>query len=371
MTAVLGREPIKVGLLFDLKFPPPNSWDVQRDFLDGLTMAIDEGHARGLIDRTVEFVRRDVDGLPRGNVKAAIDAWQELVDEGAILIVGPMISENALPLKEHIEKGHFVPTLSWCGTEEWLGEWTFALSDGSLSEEPFYIANLLAKSGFRRIGVSHERSHIGTEYLSYLRQACEQYGVEIVSTAPIAQSAVDAHGVVATLRSGNCDAIVHVGFGFGLVRINAALAAVDWDPPRYTTTAWENGFMSDELFGAFRHWIGLEHFDEGNPVAQQVLERFEQRYSRRREYAYPLYGYDVGNIVVHALSYAEPLSPTGVMRGLERVKMLPSACGSDGTRISFGRWKRNGWHGPGYMTAREVAPDLQSTILRGRHDGPV
>ena len=110
MTVELGREPIKIGVLFDLLFPPPNSWDPQNDFMDGLTMAIDEGHGRGLIDRTVEFVRRDVDGLPRGSVKVVIDAWQELVDEGAILIVGPLISENALPLKEYIERGHFVPS---------------------------------------------------------------------------------------------------------------------------------------------------------------------------------------------------------------------------------------------------------------------
>jgi hypothetical protein len=368
---MLGRDPIRIGLLYDLIWPEPGSWRLNDDFIGGVTMAIDEGVSRGLVDRPVEFIRRDVNGLPRGSAKAVIDAWQELVDDGALLIIGPPITENAIVLREHIERGHFVPTLSWCGSEDWLGEWCFALSDGSLTEEPFYIASLLAGSGHRRVGVSYERSAIGTEYLSYFRQACEGAGVEIVATATIAQTAVEATDVVTTLKASSPDAIVHLGFGFGLVRINEALDNIGWAPPRYTTTAWENGFLSDELFAAYRHWIGLEHYDEGNAVGQAVLDRFQERFGRRPEYAYPLYGFDVGNIVVNALSHAEPLSPTGVKRGMERVKMLPSACGSAGTRISYGKWKRNGWHGPGYMTAREVAPDLKSTILRGRYDGPV
>lgn len=365
------HRPIKVGLLFDFLFPPPGTWDVGGDFVAGFSMAIDEGRARGLVDREVELVRRDVDGLPRGDVKTAIDAWQELVDEGALVIIGPLVSENAVALREHVERGSFVPSISWCGTEEWLGEWTFALSDGSLSEEPFVIATLLAAAGIGRIGVSYERSHIGSEYLRYLRQACDRHGVEIVVAAPIAQTDVDAGDVVRQLHAADPEAIVHVGFGIGLIRINAALAAIGWDPPRYTTTAWENGFLSDEVFGAFRHWIGLEHYDEGNAVGQAVLDRFAARHGRRPEYTYPLYGFDVGNVVVHALSYAEPLSPTGVKHAIERVKMLPAASGSPGTHISYGRWKRNGWHGPGYLTARSVADDLRSTVLRGRFDGPV
>ena len=60
------------------------------------------------------------------------------------------------------------------------------------------------------------------------------------------------------------------------------------------------------------------------------------------------------------------LTPSA-MQALERVKMLPAASGSPGTRISFGKWTRRGWMGAGYLVAREVAPDLKSTVLRGRY----
>ncbi len=86
----------------------------------------------------------------------------------------------------------------------------------------------------------------------------------------------------------------------------------------------------------------------------------------KSEYAYTLYGHDVGRVVANALSMAEPLSPTGVKHGLEKVKYLPAATGSPGVRITFGKWTRNGWDGAGVWTGRIVAPDFRSTELRHR-----
>ena len=80
----------------------------------------------------------------------------------------------------------------------------------------------------------------------------------------------------------------------------------------------------------------------------------------------PIYGHDVAQTFAAALANAEPLSPRGVMEALERVKMLPAACGEPGTRISFGNWTRRGWMGAGYLIAREVTPDFKSTVFRGR-----
>ena len=61
--------------------------------------------------------------------------------------------------------------------------------------------------------------------------------------------------------------------------------------------------------------------------------------------------------ILAAFADAAPLSPLGVKDALERVKMLPAACGSPGTRISFGPWIHKGWVGAGYMVARTLDPD--------------
>ena len=47
----------------------------------------------------------------------------------------------------------------------------------------------------------------------------------------------------------------------------------------------------------------------------------------------------------------------GRKESLERVKMLPAACGSRGTCISFGPWLHRGWVRAGYLVARSLDPD--------------
>lgn len=358
--------PIKIGVLIDFVLPPPSHWDVRADFLDATQLTFDDATADGRLDRPVELVIREVEGLPRGTVKAVIDAYGELVDEGCLAVFGPMISESAVPLREAIDERFRVPAISWCGADEWHGEWTFSLSNGSLTDEPYVIANLLAQRGLSRVAVSYERSLIGQRYLSSFREACRVEELAIVREAAIAQSGVDATDVVEAMHEAAPDAIVHLGFGLGVVRVNEALAALDWDPPRYMGTSWENGYMNDEIFRAHLGWIGLEQYDEENQVAQAFLDRFAEVHGRRPEYVMPIYGHDVAHAFVAALEQAEPLSPRGVMEALERVKMLPAACGEPGTRISFGKWTRRGWMGAGYLIAREVAPDFKSTVFRGR-----
>ena len=46
-----------------------------------------------MIDRPVQIIHKEVEGLPKGSVKAVIDAFGELVDEGCLAVFGPFISE--------------------------------------------------------------------------------------------------------------------------------------------------------------------------------------------------------------------------------------------------------------------------------------
>jgi len=359
--------PIRIGLLMDFQMPPPSHWDAMRDTIDALNLTFAEARESGLIDRPVELVVREVDGLPRGTVKAVIDAYAELVDAGCLAVFGPMVSENTIPVREEIERRFRVPSISLCGSDEWHGEWTFSLSNGSLTDEPYVLANLCARAGQRRVAVLVERSLIGPKYLEFFRQACRFEGLTIVAETWIPQTGFDASRAIRELHELKPQALVHLGFGLGAVGINAALRALRWDPPRYMGTAWEDGFVNDEIFETYRGWIGLEQYDEANKVGQEFLDRFQKAYGRRPEYYAPVVAHDAARAFVHALANAAPLSPRGVMEALERVKMLPAASGSPGTRISFGKWTRRGWMGAGYLVAREVAPDLKSTVLRGRY----
>ena len=135
-------EPIKLGYLFDFKLPDGYPDEMRKDLTRPFELVFQEGLERGIIDRPVEIVFREVEGLPKGTVKAVIDAYAELVDEGCLVIFGPAITDNCVPTREAIEERFHVPAMSMTGTDDWLGEWTFSLPQGSLTDEPMFWADL-------------------------------------------------------------------------------------------------------------------------------------------------------------------------------------------------------------------------------------
>ena len=131
-------------------------------------------------------------------------------------------------------------------------------------------------------------------------------------------------------------------------------------------TAFQNAWFHDALWKATLGWTGVDQYDEGNAVGQDFLDRFAASYGRRPEWVVPLMNRDFATVLLHAFADAHPLSPRGVKEALERVKMLPAAAGSSGTRISFGKWTRRGWMGAGYLVARRLDPDGVHTHLVDR-----
>src|SRR5215469_3621536 len=236
-------EPIKVGYLMDFTLPPGFPEELKASFTQCFDLVFEEAREQGLMDRPVQMVYREVEGLPKGSVKAVIDTFGELVDEGCLVVFGPHITDNSVPAREAIEERFKVPALNAGGSDDWLGEWTFAFPQGSLTDEPIFWTDLLAKRGLTDVGVLVEQSLIGEEYLRSFRSACRRKGIRIVAEAGIAQTAQDINTAVNRLHEAKAPAIVHCGFGFGIVFINPALKALDWDPPRFTSTAFQNAWV--------------------------------------------------------------------------------------------------------------------------------
>ncbi len=361
-------EPIKLGYLFDFKLPEGFPQEQRDDLLLPFQLVFADGLERGELDRPVEIVFREVEGLPKGSVRAVTDAYVDLVDAGCLAVFGPAITDNAVPTREVIERLQ-VPAISVCGAEEWLGEWTFALPQGSMTDEPIYWAKLLAERGLTEVGVLIEGSLIGESYARNFRKACTAHGIRVVAEERIAQTAQDVRDAVARVRDARATAIVHCGFGFGLVQVNPVLRELGWDPPRFMGTAFENAWINPVMWQAIVGWTGLDQYDEGNPVGQEFLDRFETATGRRPQYCAPVVNRDLATVFLHTFADAHPLTPRGVMEALERVKMVPAASGAPGTHLSFGKWTRRGWMGAGYLVARELDPDGVTSRLVGRFAG--
>ena len=361
-----GAEPIKLGVLMDWVVPDDHPQVRIDDFFAPFDLVFGEGLRAGMIDRPVQTVVRQVPGLPKGSVKAVIDAFAELVDEGCLAVFGPGITDNCVPVREAIEERFRTPAISMSGSDDWLGEWTFSLPQGSLTDEPIFWADLLAKGGHTEVGALIEQSLDGDSYLRNFRKACRGRGIRIVAEEWVAQTAQDVEVAIRNLYEAKATAFVHCGFGLSVLHINPTLAALGWDPPRYMGTAFQNAWFHEALWKAMLGWVGIDQYDEENQVGQRFLDRFESAYGRRPAWVVPLMNHDFATVLLHAFADAHPLSPRGVKEAIERVKMLPAAAGAPGTRLSFGKWTRRGWMGAGYWVARQLDPDGEHTSLVAR-----
>lgn len=81
-------EPIKVGYLMDFTLPPGFPEELLASFTQCFDLIFEEAVEQGLMDRPVQMIYREVEGLPKGSVKAVIDAYAELVDEGCLVVFG-------------------------------------------------------------------------------------------------------------------------------------------------------------------------------------------------------------------------------------------------------------------------------------------
>lgn len=351
--------PLKVGYLSDY----PTGGGADTDAIDALRMVFDEAYESKLVDRPIEILHRQVLGLPNGSFKAVRDAFDDLVAEGCLAIFGPYVSDNVVPLRPHVERVAEVPIITICGSEGALGEWCFALNNGSMPEEPVMLASVLIGDDRRRIAIAYESSLIGKEYLAFAERVYADAGITVLTTVAIPQVESDKAAAVRALRDSGPDAVVHVGFGHGLWGFNAALEAIDWDPPRYTTTAFELAHINRTWMKQLSGWIGLDSYDERNEVGQRFLDRFEARYGRRPAYFMPSLCRDVAVVISRALGNAKPLTGEGVKDAIEHIKFVPSASGAPGTCIQFGRYIRQGWMGVDYLVARRVLPDASAHVF--------
>lgn len=351
--------PLKVGLLNDY----PTKGVTDNDTLDALRLVMDEAVSSGLVDRPIELVVRNAVGLPNGTYLAVERAFDELVAAGCLVIYGPWVSDNVVPLRSHVEAVARVPIVTLSGSEGALGEWCFALNNGSMPEEPVMLAAVMIGDSRSRIAIAYESSLIGKEYLAFAVRAYEAAGLKVVATVAIPQVEADKSKAVVALRASEPDALVHVGFGHGLWGFTDALLAAGWDPPRYTTTAFEMAHINAEWMRQLSGWIGLDSYDERNAVGQALLDRFEARYGRRPAHSMPGLCHDAATVIVRGLAAARPLTGGGVKTGMEQVKLVPSASGAPGTYLRFGRFIRQGWMGSDYLVARRVLPDGSAHVF--------
>lgn len=313
---------------------------------EALRLGLDEVAARGGLQRPVEFVSRQANGLPAGSAHDVERCFRELVDSGALVVVGPSISDNGMIVAPMADDSK-IPCINYTGGEQTRSRYMFHYQVGSLAEEPAALARYVSGQGHRSVAVAYDHSPVGRGYLDSFTDACATVGIEIAASTAVSPLADDLTGAVARLRRGEPEALVYFGLGVAARPLSLAVAKEAWKIPVVANSALMFGYARRDWRADWEGWVYVDTVSDENSARAGLAGR------SARSAAGPIgvAAYDIGRLVGEALARTAHLTRDGVRDALERVKQLPAASGLEGTTMGFGNWDHGALKG-GYLVLR-------------------
>jgi ABC-type branched-subunit amino acid transport system substrate-binding protein len=322
-----GATPIRIGLLYD--FPQSDDF-----FQRSVRLGLDTGGADRL-DRDIEFVERHARGLPAGSEHEVVQAFGELRDEGVVAFVGPSISDNALIVAPLCDNAR-IPAINYSGGERTRSEWMFHYQVGSLEEEPPVLAGRMVERGLGSAAVLYDQSPVGRRYAECFEAARIRLGLDVTGAASMSPLTEHAEPLLARLRDGKPEALLYFGLGVASRAVSLARTALEWDVPVLANSSLMFGYARPDWRDGYAGWEYVDTIADDN-VARQQLREIDRRVAGG---PVSCAGYDIGRLLVEALTRCEHLTRAGVAEALQRVKQLPATSGYEGTRMGFGTWDR-------------------------------
>ncbi|HEV3351859.1 MAG TPA: ABC transporter substrate-binding protein [Acidimicrobiales bacterium] len=334
----MSASPLLLGILYD--YP-------QHDGGASFEEAVRHGLQEVELDRPVELVPRQAAGLPGGTAHDVHRNFNELVDAGVLAIIGPSISDNGLLVRDWADEAR-VPCVNYTGGERTRSAFMFHYQVGSLAEEPIVLAEHLRARELRSAVVIHDKSPVGSGYVSAFEAACARTGVEVVGRAAISPLADEAGAIVDRLRQSKPDALVYLGMGAASHAVAVAKDEAGWDVTVVANSALMFGYARKDWRPGFEGWAYVDTVSDGNVRRQALKERAPKSAAGPVGVA----AYDIGRLVAEGLARAVHLTGDGVREGLEEVKRLPAATGYEGTTMGFGNYDHAALKG-GYLVLRQ------------------
>jgi len=330
--------PTKVGVLIDMDM------GTKDDFLATLRFAFDEAFQERLLLRPVELVVKEAIGLPRLEAKNAIDGYLDLVAQGVLCTIGPLITDNSIALAPVIDRTG-VPAITWTGTDRYFGEFCFNLGNGGLGEEAALMARWIRRGGFQTVGMIHEISPGGIEYASNFRYYAAKEKLDILTEAYTSQIPDDLEQTLVKIRRQSPDCLAYLGYGYPTILMGPIFKKLGWDPPRIMTTAFQFCYAKPEWMAALEGWYGIDQMCEDNPRLVPMFDRIAAALGKRRDHTVTALSYDTARLISEGLARANLLTPLGLKEGLEKVRMLPAVNGGPRTHMSLGPFDHKAYKG--------------------------
>src|SRR5690242_18957877 len=104
-------------------------------FEEAVILGLDEVRVSGRIDRDIDTVSRQSAGFTGGTEHDVSTKFAELDATGALVVIGPSISDKAL-IAAPLADAARLPCINYSGGQRTRSEWMFHYQIGSLEEEP-------------------------------------------------------------------------------------------------------------------------------------------------------------------------------------------------------------------------------------------
>ncbi len=333
--------PIFIGLLYD--FP---QGDEGVGFELGLRLGIESVY-NAENARPVEFMRAHVRGLPIGSEHEVVAGFRALVETGALMIVGPAISDNAL-ITAPLADQYRIAAINYSGGERTRSKYMLQIQLGSLEEEPAFIAQRLLERGFDSVAVIFDDSPVGRRYYESFEAARSRLSISVTAAQAISPLSTDIEATVASLRTGNPDALVYFGLGLASRAVALALEALSWNVAVVANSSLMFGYVRPDWRDGFRGWEYVDTIADSNPVRQALAAVSPSTAATPTGCA----AYDIGVLIGAALTHCSHLTRVGLMNALYTAKRLPAVTGMSGTTMGFGNFDHGALKGE-FLVLRE------------------
>ena len=342
-------EPVKIGILVDMDIG-----QLLADWLDPTILAIEDALNEGVYDRPVQIVVADARGLPRENYLKVRKGYNWLVDQGCVIVLGPMISDNCLNIQA-LANERKVASIGWTGAWKFSSEYCFTVANGDIPTEGVMCAQWLAKQGYKKVGMFWEQGSSGRDYADFFREEAGRLGMTIGRDVKLGPNPRGLTEQLRTMREDGIEALYYGGYGYSTFHFSRAFAELDWDPPRVMGTAFMFYSNTNEWAKGLEGWHGVDQLGEDgtNPNYEAMITRFQARFGRTSRNVVVALSYDTARCAIHGIANAAMATPQDVKDGLERIRWMPATNGGPATYIQFGPWDHKGYKGD-FLTIREL-----------------
>ncbi len=219
----------------------------------------------------------DARGLPRENYKKLLDGYRWLVDQGCVVVLGPMISDNCLVIQD-LANELKVSCIGWTGAWRFASDYCFTVANGDIPTEGVICANWLYQQGIRKVGLFWEAGSSGSDYADFFRDEAIRLGMTVTREVKLEPNPRDLEEHLEAMREAGTEGLYYGGYGYACYHFGPALQALGWDPPRIMGTAFMFYSNKNEWAGGIEGWHGIDQLGEDgtNPNYNAMVRAVRQ-----------------------------------------------------------------------------------------------